>query len=141
VPDHGHSIKNVYLPTVHPFFLTLSLSPRRRRPRRAATPRSAAPRCPSRPAAPAPRPSPGRAPPTAPAPLAVAPRRPPRRAPHRPPPRPRPPAAAPRPQCFARRALHAGKVHAADLQPPRPVVSPATHRLARDQTSKVIYMK
>jgi hypothetical protein len=26
VPDHGHSAKNAYLPTVNPFFLTLSLS-------------------------------------------------------------------------------------------------------------------
>jgi hypothetical protein len=26
VPDHGHSAKNTYLPTVNPFFLTLSLS-------------------------------------------------------------------------------------------------------------------
>jgi hypothetical protein len=34
VLDHGHSTKTVYLPTVHPFFLTisLSLSPHRRRP-------------------------------------------------------------------------------------------------------------
>jgi hypothetical protein len=44
------------------------------------------------------------------------------------PPRTRPPAAK----------VHAGKVHAVDLKPPRPIVSPATRRLAHDQTSKVI---
>jgi hypothetical protein len=50
-------------------------------------------------------------------------------------PRPSPSSASPS------ATLHAGKVHATDLQPRRPVVSPATRRLARDQTSKVIYMK
>jgi hypothetical protein len=42
------------------------------------------------------------------------------------PPRPRPPTAK----------VHAGKVHAADLKPPRPVVSPATRRLTRGPPSR-----
>jgi hypothetical protein len=117
--------------------LALSLSRARRRPCTSA----AAATSPSHSHAPSPprtRPRPTTAPhprpTTAPTPLALA--------------RPRPrTATAPRPRPTAR-ALHAvaplpplpPRRRAVDRRP-RPVVSPATRRHARDQTSKVIYMK
>jgi hypothetical protein len=141
VPSIWHSAKSAYIALNNSFLLlSLSLSltappPPRTRP---ATPLP--PRLPPRPCA-----SPGAAPSlarrralpahnlsrrrTLPA-LARQPRyralpRPP--AAHSParPPCPRPPAK-----------VHARKVHAADLKPPRPVISPATRRLARDPPSR-----
>jgi hypothetical protein len=126
VTDHEHSTKTVYLPIVSPFFLTLSLSltlsPRRRpvavcAPRRPIAPLAVRSR--HRRAPPSTRPSPRARPPA-------------RRLPHPcPPPRPRPPSVAPStpPRLVVSPTT------------PRPVVSPATHCLDRDQTSKVIYMK
>jgi hypothetical protein len=88
VPDHGHSAKTVYLPTVNPFFLTLSLSftlsplssgraaiaPLAVRSRR----RRASPSTrPARPPSPRRRSSPRRRPPPRPRPPAVAPSTPP----------------------------------------------------------------
>jgi hypothetical protein len=135
VPDHGHSAKTVYLPTVSPFFLTLSLSPRRR-----PSPSAHAPLDRPRPS-PSARGAPARPPSTRPT-RSPSPRR--RPSPHSsPPPRPRPspliapapldaPLAAPAPA--RRRALHA-----AAPRLPRLVVSPVTpapRRLARDPPSR-----
>jgi hypothetical protein len=147
VPDHGHSAKIAYIASVVTHYsLTLSyrvVKPPPLRPR-PATPLlwvavAPAPRRRALALARAPRPRPRRpaAAPSLPATSAAAvpslpsPAAPHRRALARPPcrpPRTRPPAAK----------VHAGKVYAADLKPPRPVVSPVTRRLARDQTSKVI---
>jgi hypothetical protein len=143
VPDHGHSTKTVYLPTVHPFFLTLSLSftlthAVRLRRRRAAVPlaldapRPAALTAPPLLAASAPLAAPARPPSAAPSParLRVLPAlaRPLSRPPHRLracPPR----AAAPTPlrRCLAQRRR--------DL-PPRPFV--VVHRPRRATRYKLI---
>jgi hypothetical protein len=113
VPDHGHSAKRVYLPTVSSFFLTLSLT----HSHRAAAPSPSAPRA-----------------------ALDAPRRRPRPPPDRPSSRPcppatptRPPSAAPAPPAApspARRCtLHA---HCALCRAAVPlIVSLARPRLAR----------
>jgi hypothetical protein len=115
----GHSAKHSYIAPGHFFFfLTLSLShsvvpsaSRRRRALALIVPPSC-PRPLSCPPYPLPRPPPC-------------------------PPYPRRPVAPPCPRSPAAK-VHAGKVHAADLKPLCPVVLPATRRLTRDQTSKVI---
>jgi hypothetical protein len=131
VPDHGHSTKTVYLPTVHPFFLTLSLSftlthAVRLRRRRAAVPlaldapRPAALTAPARPPSAAPSPARLRVLPALARPLSRPPHRlracPPR-------------AAAPTPlrRCLAQRRR--------DL-PPRPFV--VVHRPRRATRYKLI---
>jgi hypothetical protein len=116
VPDHGHSAKTIYLPTVSPFFLTLSLS------------LTLSPRC---------RPVAVCAPRRLAVPLAVRLRRrrpsPHRRTPPRPSPLDAPPSATPSPPAMPslarRRALHAAASR-------RLARDPAPCRLARDPPSR-----